>query len=96
MQTSLKDCFNCIEYRCLDSNFTPLAVHLLSLLVVGVFFANVQITTRLVCSASPLVYVGLVDLLSKGPMWRRRLCLGFLVLYNVAGVLLHTNFYPWT
>lgn len=70
--------------------------HLLSLLVIGFFWANVQISTRLICAACPLVYLGFFDLLKNGDRIQRRLCIAYLVVYNVAGVLLHCNFFPWT
>ena len=27
---------------------------------------------------------------------RRRLLIGYLVAYNILGIILHPNFYPWT
>ena len=74
----------------------PLQVHLCLLLLIGFFLANVQITTRLVCSASPIVYIGFINVLKYGKQWQRNLCIFYLVIYNIGGILLHCNFYPWT
>lgn len=83
--------------RKVDVEFLPWIAHLVALLMIGVFWAHVQVTTRLVCSSSPLVYAGLADLMlgRRGPRWQR-LCQFYLISFNVIGILLHTNFFPWT
>ena len=80
----------------LESSRAPLQLHLCALLLIGFFWANVQITTRLVCAASPLVYVGFIDILKFGNQTQKCACVLFLVLYNFGGILLHCNFFPWT
>lgn len=70
------------------------ALHLAALMIVVLGWAHVQVSTRLLCSASPLVYVGLAHGL-QSPKWRA-LTAAYLLFFAVAGVCLHCNFLPWT
>lgn len=71
----------------------PYLVHLAVLLVVGTLFAHVQITTRLICAASPIIYVGMANMvMQSGHRWMYL----YVGLYNIVGILLHCNYYPWT
>ena len=70
-------------------------VHLALHALVALTWAHVQIATRLICAACPIIYLGIAHLFETFPSLRYRLAL-FLVGYNVLGILLHTNFFPWT
>lgn len=71
-------------------------VHLLSLLLLGGCVAHVQVTTRLVFSSSPIVYILFAGYFSTASsLWKRMLIVYFLI-YFVCGIMLHANFYPWT
>jgi phosphatidylinositol glycan class V len=74
----------------------PLVAHLCVTLAVGVLVANVQITTRLICASCPIIYVAMAHIAEQKQGKQQRMLWGYLVLYNVAGVLLHCNYYPWT
>ena len=76
-------------------------VHLMVSVFVGVFVAHVQITTRLLCSACPVFYLGLAHLLcGSGGKQRHRLysfaVVGYLISFNILGLVLFPNFYPFT
>jgi len=70
-------------------------LHLALHALVALTWAHVQIATRLICAACPIIYLGIAHLFETFPSLRYRLAL-FLVGYNVLGILLHTNFFPWT
>jgi phosphatidylinositol glycan class V len=83
--------------RMLANPAFPYAAHLLVLLCVGLFFANVQITTRLLCASSPIIFVGMAHLYSKQrSAFKTNWVVWYLVLYNVLGAVLHSNHFPWT
>ena len=122
-------------------------VHLAAVTLLGVLLAHVQISTRLLCSSCPVIYVGFAHLVGGGCesddqqstvsssdrssdrdcssnrrnrkssqsscsctdgdtssshiATRPQHCtavavVAYIALYNVLGVLLHPNFYPWT
>jgi phosphatidylinositol glycan class V len=101
-----------------------MTMHLLGTLAVGLLWANVQITTRLICSSCPIIYVGMASIVTgyvdKSSRDARTTARGgggsassssslsaflsvdgytvawYILVYNIAGVLLHTNYYPWT
>lgn len=77
----------------LDSN--PLVLSFLAywggFCLICVCVANVQIVTRL-CASSPAFYWYSVDLLEKKMKW---LMLVY-IAYNLAGLVLFSNFLPWT
>jgi phosphatidylinositol glycan class V len=101
-------------------SYCPHALHLLALLLVGLLMANVQITTRLLCSSCPIIYVTMAHLtvkegqkekgekeapkkaMAECPVsWealavRRRWVVAYIALYNLVGLALHVNNYPWT
>lgn len=56
---------------------------------------NVQVTTRLLASACPVVYWNCVDHSEKSRS-KRTILLFYFVSYLIIGTILHTNFYPWT
>ncbi len=71
--------------------------HLLANLLLGLTVAHVQITTRLLLAACPLMYFGIVDLIiAQEEKSTRPWVLVFVVLFSVGGAALHCNFFPWT
>jgi hypothetical protein len=83
------------QRRVLNPAF-PLIAHLCVTLAVGVLIANVQITTRLICASCPIIYVGMAHIAEQKEGRNRKLLWGYVILYNVVGVLLHCNYFPWT
>lgn len=79
-------------------------VHFSVLLFVCIFIAHVQVSTRVLFSSCPILYLGIAKLLRycSGRSDRfyndlvARLIYGYFGVYFVLGSLLHTNFYPWT
>jgi len=70
-------------------------LHLLLLLLVALLIANVQVSTRLVCSSCPLIYVGFAQLISKAS-WSRQIVFAYFVTFNLLGVAAYCNFLPFT
>ena len=76
--------------------------HLFVVLMVGLFFAHVQISTRLLLSSCPLLYLTMADIVSSTESHSPRsiLCrhmfLLYVFVYVFGGTILHVNFYPWT
>ena len=77
------------------SRMLPYICHLVVVLGIGIFFAHVQIITRLICSSCPIIYIEMGRLLVKSQSFKFYMFL-YLFLYNFAGFVLHPNFYPWT
>jgi hypothetical protein len=67
----------------------PFAVHLFSLVLLTLFWAHVEITTRVVLSSSPAAWWSLASS-------RSSFAVVFCVSYLVIGVGLFVNFLPWT
>jgi phosphatidylinositol glycan class V len=108
------------------------ALHLLCLLLVGVLWSHVQISTRLLCASSPLLYAGLAHFhatataaaadtaaaagtaagtatatatgLAAGTSTGAATATAtavyavpvYLFVYNLLGITLHSNYFPWT
>lgn len=68
--------------------------HLFGLLIITVPFIHIQVLTRFL-SGMPPVYWYASYLISRGS-WPRYLVLAYFCLFNFLGVLLFTNFLPWT
>jgi GPI mannosyltransferase 2 len=75
-------------------------IHLFLNLLLITFWAHVQISTRLLCSASPVLYVGVAHVLQsledRGLKNEWRAALVVLLIYNILGSILHVNFFPFT
>lgn len=75
----------------------PHAVHWGFLAVYVFFFANVQISTRLLASACPVFHWFLASLVfDRSQYFRQKLLQLYIGLYNLLGVSMHANFLPWT
>jgi phosphatidylinositol glycan class V len=70
-------------------------VHLITLVVIGITIAHVQITTRLVFASSPILPVLIALSLHSTIAWQRFICIYFIV-YASCGIILHANFFPMT
>ena len=72
-------------------------LHLALHLFLGVTLAHIQITTRLLMCACPLMYLGIAEILGGNSSEAlKTITVAYLALYSVAGVGLHVNWYPWT
>lgn len=72
-------------------------IHLFLTLIVGVTFAHIQITTRLLMSACPIMYLGIAEILEGSSIIELKVAMvAYLALFSVVGVGLHCNWYPWT
>jgi phosphatidylinositol glycan class V len=84
-----------------DSKLIAERGHLLAHLVVGLALAHVQITTRLLMSACPVMYLEIADVIGcdtggKSKHRASMAAVAYLLLFSLGGVALHANFYPWT
>jgi len=76
--------------------------HTVLLTIFGLLNIHVQVLTRMLCSSSPFVYWTVAELLvnSKQDATPRRrytfFILAFFISFNILGIFLHCNFYPWT
>ncbi len=75
----------------------PLMVHWAVFLGVCIFYANIQVTTRLLAAACPPFHWVIGRILSgdEGPRAKTIVTL-WLASYTILGAVLHANFYPWT
>ena len=72
-------------------------LHLLFHLTLAVTFAHIQITTRLLMCACPLMYLGIAEILEgNSSVTLKAVVVVYLALFSVAGVGLQVNWYPWT
>ena len=75
--------------------------HLLSLLLLGIFYAHIQITTRLIFSSSPVIYVFFAEKIIEnsfisGRKYKNYLIYLYFGCYFIFGIFFHVNFFPWT
>jgi phosphatidylinositol glycan class V len=70
--------------------------HLLILTVVAILVVNIQISTRLLISSSPLISLGFAELWCTSSPSLKTALRSYVGVYFVLGTLLHANFFPWT
>ena len=88
--------WQCALSRTLKSPLLPHLCHLVCLGAVCVGVAHVQVSTRVLLSGCPILYMSLGHLaFADHTPWRGRVWI-YVILFNVLGVLGHPNFYPWT
>lgn len=86
-----------ISYPRVDNSlYRSFAIHMLALLITLLLFSHVQISTRLLLSSSPLMYVTITSLLCSKRNWVRWLTWSYIFLYVLIGISLHVNYFPWT
>ena len=71
-------------------------VHALALTLFCVFFVHIQVTTRMLLSASPLTYWSVASIETKGNENKTKLIKLWFYGYFTIGILLHSNFLPFT
>ena len=70
-------------------------IYMTALVALIVAYAHVQIITRVICSSCPYLYYEIALLLTHHRELQVPL-ISYLVLFNIAGAVLHGNNYPWT
>lgn len=71
-------------------------LHLMVSTAVCMFFAHVQVSTRVLCASSPFIYISMAQHLRSSHPSCRWWTSCFLVTYLAFGLILHCNNYPWT
>ena len=72
----------------------PFIFHGLFLVIYGLFFTHVQVITRLICSSTPLIYwIAAAFPSGSGP---EKIIHWYFLSYIFLGIVLFSNFYPWT
>lgn len=71
-------------------------VHLGFLVVYCLFFMHVEVGTRLIFSSTPILYMHFAHLASLPGDKVSRSFTTYSMIYTFAGLILHTNGYPWT
>ena len=84
-----------------DIFFKVHSLHLLGILGLVLLFAHVQIITRVVYSSCPIIYYHIAESMAQCLSWNENqpfcdYCLLYFSSYFVLGIVLHSNFYPWT
>ena len=79
----------------------PYYAILFGFVLVGLFLAHVQISTRLICSSCPAFYwfIAILYIKNNKPISNistRWLLFFYFSLYNFLGVIMHVNWLPWT
>lgn len=81
------------------------ACHALFLTMFGILNVHVQILTRMLCSSTPFVYWSVAQIFLGGGERNKRIrrsakiikiLLIYFISYNIIGIFLHCNFYPWS
>ena len=99
------------QYMFSSQNIFPFYIHLLFLVLFALLFMHVEVTTRMVMSSSPVIYWTVASFLTTDKnfassktffdaWWKlgntSKYCLYYFLGYFLLGILLHSNFYPWT
>jgi Gpi18-like mannosyltransferase len=74
----------------------PHTIHLLIASLVALLWAHVQISTRLLLSSCPILYVALADQARGSSIQCSYLTHVFVFSYFIVGVVAHVNWFPWT
>lgn len=78
-----------------DQEF-PYHLHMITLLVICTCWAHVQVTTRVLLSSNPFVYIALAECLHSANDRVRCYSKLYIIFFNFVGVALHVNYFPWT
>lgn len=71
-------------------------VHSFALTLFCIFFVHIQVITRMLLSASPVTYWSVASIERKSPSNRIKLIKIWFYGYFTIGILLHSNFLPFT
>ena len=76
----------------------PYLMHMVAIMMIAVFYAHIQISTRLLFSSCPLLCLHLGQYLESAKQLNVNINWLFLYFasFNIMGVLLHPNYFPWT
>ena len=70
----------------------PFIVHLAFLIIFCFLFIHIEVTTRLIMSTCPAVYWSVVSMSKQ----KQQYIQVYFAFYFLTGIVLHSNFYPWT
>ena len=70
-------------------------VYMAALLGLIVVYAHVQIVTRVICSSCPYLYLEVSLLLAQNKRSKVAI-ISYFLMFNIVGVFMHSNHYPWT
>ena len=73
----------------------PYVIHLIVVLLLCICIAHIQISTRLICASSPILYCTMAHIYNTTSVYKKWL-VWYIILFNIIGILLHCNYYPWT
>lgn len=79
-----------------DTTRVCMSLHLMGSLAVVLIFAHVQVATRVLFSACPILYAGCAALHQHDSRIVQRAMLSYFAMYVCVGAALHVNFFPWT
>ena len=70
----------------------PFVLHLLFLTLFSLFFINIEVLTRLICSSSPIIFWSICKLPRKQQTYVKI----YFAVYFFVGIFAFSNFLPWT
>lgn len=79
-----------------DLKFVPFHAVLACNFVVSLCFAHIQVSTRIIFASAPLIYLTMSENLLEIRSGYRAFTAIYILLFNVMGIVLHPNFFPWT
>lgn len=100
------------KFEFASRNIFPFLFHLLFLVVFALMYMHIEVSTRLIFSSTPVLYWSVASFITcdlnaakvqvfSFTVWpslsiKSKICVSYFLSYFVIGVLLHSNFLPWT